>query len=238
MSKHATQIKGNDYRIDSNASPGYILTLATARGGMKLRGTIAFPGRDSKPFIASGVTIKERSKIHFGSGVSIGPKCYIDALSTNGVKLGSNSSVGRNTRIECTGTIQNIGKGMTVGENVGLGTDCLYGAAGGIEIGDDSIIGNFVSFHSENHQISDLEKPIRLQGVTRLGISVGRDCWIGAKATILDGAHIGDGCVIAAGSVVIAGEYRSMTIYGGVPAKEIGSRIRPKDRNEGPPQSH
>jgi len=31
--------------------------------------------------------------------------------------------------------------------------------------------------------IDDITKPIRVQGVTRKGIEVGDDCWVGAKAT-------------------------------------------------------
>src|SRR3546814_6864095 len=44
-----------------------------------------------------------------------------------------------------------------------------------------------------------IEKSIKSQGVTRKGIFVDDDCWVGAKATFLDGANVGKGCVIAAG---------------------------------------
>jgi len=107
---------------------------------------------------------------------------------------------------------------------VGLGSDNFFGAAGGIEIGDDCILGNFISFHSENHNYNDPSVPIRLQGVTRIGIRAGKNCWIGSKATILDGVVIGDGCIIAAGSVVKAGVYEADGIYGGVPAVFIKKR--------------
>ncbi|MGN6399951.1 MAG: DapH/DapD/GlmU-related protein, partial [Flavisolibacter sp.] len=81
-----------------------------------------------------------------------------------------------------------------------------------------------VSFHSENHVYVNLQKPIRLQGVSHQGIKIGRNCWIGAKATILDGVTIEDGCIIAAGSLVKSGLYRENGIYGGVPAKLIKYR--------------
>jgi acetyltransferase-like isoleucine patch superfamily enzyme len=134
-------------------------------------------------------------------------------------------SVGRNTRIECTGNLQTLGVGIRVGNNVGLGTDSFYGCAGGISIGDDTIIGNYVTFHSENHEASRADVPIRLQGVTHAGITVGKNCWLGAKTTVLDGAVIEDGCVFAAGSVVTAGHYPANTIYGGVPARSIRGRV-------------
>lgn len=224
ISKYVSQIKGSGYEIDDRIDLGYLSQVVGVRGIMKIRGYIRFFRRGTYPFIGSNSCIRSSRNLTFGSGVTFAARSYVDALSTDGVVLGDNCSVGRNTRIECTGNLQTLGKGMTVGDNVGLGTDCLYGAAGGIVIGDDTIVGNFVTFHSENHKVSDLSIPIRLQGVSHQGISVGRDCWIGAKSTILDGVHIGDGCVIAAGSVVVAGHYLDHKIYGGVPAKWISSR--------------
>ena len=60
-------------------------------------------------------------------------------------------------------------------------------------------------------------------GVLWKGIHVERDCWIGAKATILDGVTIGRGSVVAAGAVVTK-DVCPFTIVGGVPAREIGKR--------------
>lgn len=113
---------------------------------------------------------------------------------------------------------------MKIGNNVGLGTHGFWGCAGGIEIGDNTIFGNFVSLHSENHNFTRRDIPIRLQGVNRKGIKIGKDCWIGAKATILDGTDLGDGCIVAAGAVV-RGTIPPYSIIGGVPAKIIKSRI-------------
>jgi acetyltransferase-like isoleucine patch superfamily enzyme len=59
--------------------------------------------------------------------------------------------------------------------------------------------------------------------VNRKGIVVGDDCWIGAKVTFLDGAHVGKGSVIAAGAVV-RGEIPPYSIAVGVPARVIKFR--------------
>jgi len=230
LSKYITKIKGSAFEIDRRVSGGYLLGVVMERCVMKVRGVLAFPTRGDKPFIGARSTVKSKRHLTFGPGVTFGVACYVDALSVNGVRLGANTSIGRNTRIECTGSLRHLGQGFTAGNNVGLGTDNLYGCAGGIAIGHDTIVGNFVTFHAENHRTSDLETPIRLQGVTHLGITVGTNCWIGAKATVLDGAHIGHGCIIAAGSVVLAGEYPANAIYGGVPARWLRSRCE-SDQN-------
>ncbi len=192
---------------------------------MKLRGFMRFPGRAHPPFVGRGAVILCKKNIAMGRGVTIDERTYIDAISTGGVKLGDNVSVGKNTRIECSGSLRHLGKGLVVGNNVGLGTDNFFGCAGGIEIGSDTIIGNFVSFHSENHNFSRLDVPIRLQGVNHRGIRIGSNCWIGAKCTILDGAVIEDGCIIAAGALIRENVYAKNGIYGGVPAKLIKYRV-------------
>lgn len=153
----------------------------------------------------------------------IGKHCILNALSIEGIEFGNGVSIGRGTSIECTGSIRQLGKGLKVGNNVGLGDMCHYGCAGGIEIGDDTIVGIYVTMHSENHVFTDRELPIRMQGVSHRGIKIGSGCWIGAKATILDGSVIGNDCVIAAGAVV-SGVFPNNCIIGGVPAKIIKYR--------------
>lgn len=157
------------------------------------------------------------------TNLSIDRGTYIDALSNKGISFGKNVSIGKYTTIECTGSLKNIGEGLIVGDNVGLGTHGFFGCAGGVTIGCDCIFGNYVSIHSENHNYEGKDCPIRLQGVNRKGIVIGENCWIGAKAIILDGTIIGNGCVIAAGAVV-RGHFPDDTIIGGVPAKVLKNR--------------
>ena len=54
-------------------------------------------------------------------------------------------------------------------------------------------------------------------------ITIGNNCWIGAKVTILDGTKIGNGCIVAAGAVV-KGIFPDNVIIGGVPAKILKYR--------------
>ena len=220
-----SRLKGRDYRLDERIPSSYLLRLALSRAMMRMRGMLSGIKNEGSLFIGKRVTLKARALMRVGKGVTVHDKSYIDALSTEGIVFGNNVSAGRNTKIECTGNLQQVGKGMKVGNDVGLGSDNFFGAAGGIEIGDDCILGNFISFHSENHRYRDPATPIRLQGVTRTGIRIGKNCWIGSKVTILDGVDIKDGCVIAAGSVLRAGVYEADGIYGGVPAVFIKKRI-------------
>ena len=168
-------------------------------------------------------SVKCHSKLRAGKGLVIYRNAYIDALSSEGVFFGDGCSIGMNTVIQCTSLLNQLGKGLIVGNNTGLGTHSFYGCAGGITLGDNVMVGNYVSFHSENHIFVDKNKTIREQGVSHEGIVIGNDCWIGAKATILDGTIIEDGCVVAAGAVC-RGYYPKNSIIAGVPAKVIKAR--------------
>ena len=80
-----------------------------------------------------------------------------------------------------------------------------------------------VSVSTKIH-IDDTPIPIRLQGVNRKGIKIGNDCWIGAKATILDSVMISDSCVVVVGALVTRGVYPPYSIIGGVLAGGIKKR--------------
>jgi acetyltransferase-like isoleucine patch superfamily enzyme len=226
VAKVVTRIKGDGYQVDPRISGAALLSVSWTRVLMKVRGAVRFPARSARPFVGSGVRIRHGSRISFGRGVTFGDGSRVDALSVDGVRLGDNVAIGRNTRIECTGSLRTLGVGIVVGNDVGLGTDSFYGCAGGITVGSDTIVGNYVSFHSENHNASRADLPIRLQGESHQGIVVGANCWFGARCTVLDGVTIEDGCVFAAGSVVTAGRYAADGIYGGVPARLLKSRLQ------------
>lgn len=215
-------MKGERFELDPQIPLGYLLSFFLNKGWMCICGMWKLRTM-KRVFVHYSSTIKCRSRIYSMQNLSIDRGCYIDALSSEGISFGNNVSIGKYTTIECTGTLKSLGKGLKVGSRVGLGTHGFFGCAGGIEIGDDTIFGNYVSLHSENHNFQDRNIPIRLQGVKRKGIIIGKDCWIGAKVTILDGTVIGDGCIVAAGAVV-RGYIPPYSIIGGIPAKVIKSR--------------
>jgi acetyltransferase-like isoleucine patch superfamily enzyme len=222
-------IKGEDWKLSREIPSSYLVSLSVGKFLMLLRGYLCFFRFKKVILIGSNTIIKCKSKIYVYKNIQIGNGCYIDALSIAGIQFGNNVSIGKSTTIECTGSLKQLGVGLEVGNNVGLGSHGFFGCAGGVKIGDDCIFGNYVSFHSENHNYDEPVVPIRLQGVTRKGIVIGKNCWLGAKATILDGVVLGPGSIVAAGAVVRAGEYPANVILGGVPAKILKKRIPEKN---------
>lgn len=203
-------IKGRNFKFDEKVPNRVVLSIVFHRVIDLLRGLVFLR---KFVFVGAGSRITSNSMISFGKGVVIGRFAEIDGLSYDGLVFGNAVSIGAHSIIRVSGTLTDIGKGIKVGNNVGIGDFSHIGGAGGVNIGDDTIIGAYFSVHPENHNFSK-------QGVNRKGIHIGSNCWIGAKVTILDGSVIGDGCVVAAGSVV-SGNYPRNVIIGGVPSRVL-----------------
>lgn len=56
-------------------------------------------------------------------------------------------------------------------------------------------------------------------------VSVGEDCWIGCRSTILKGSNISKGSVVGAGSTVSGNFEKENSVYAGNPAKLIKGHI-------------
>ena len=213
-------LKNKDFQLDSNIKSSYLIHFSLSKLVELLRGIIKLR---RVSFLGSNVVVYSKGQLTLGKSVVIGAYSYINCTGKNGIIIGSSSSIGRFSTLSVSGSISDLGKGITIGNNVGIGEFAHIGGAGGVEIGNDTIIGSSFSVHPENHNISDVDTIIRLQGVNRKGIVVGENCWIGAKVTLLDGCRVGNGCVVAAGAVV-RGEFPDNVILGGVPAKVIKHR--------------
>lgn len=109
-----------------------------------------------------------------------------------------------------------FGLNIKLGKNVVINNACCFQDQGGITIGDGSLIGHQVVLATINHDLS----PSRRGDMTFAPIVIGKNVWVGAHATILQGVTIGDGAVIAAGAVVTK-DVPANTVVGGVPAKII-----------------
>lgn len=174
-------------------------------------------------YLGKGSTVLAPHLLAVDKGVEFGSGCLIDCLSVGGIKIGRSSKIGDYCIIRVSGSLKDLGDSIKIGKNVGIGDFAHIGGAGGVTIGDDSIFGSYISIHPENHVFEDTTINIREQKVTRKGVSIGRNCWVGAKATFLDGSAIGDGCVVAAGSVVTK-VFQDNLVIGGVPARILKVR--------------
>jgi acetyltransferase-like isoleucine patch superfamily enzyme len=213
------------YKLDSNYSIRQLLFIVWYRIGQIRRGFILKLKISSSGLVFCGrrVIIQHGYQFKSGKSLIIEDCVHINALSRDGIITGNNVTIARYAILTCTGVIANKGVGIRIGNNSAVGSQSYLGGQGGINIGNDVIIGPQVQIFSENHNYDHPLTVIRKQGESRKGVVIGDNCWIGAGSIILDGVRISDGCVIAAGSVVTK-SVAANSIVAGVPAKIIKPR--------------
>lgn len=214
-------LKHEKYEIDPHLGISVMLNEVWHRGICIIRGCIRL---HSAVFVGKKVRIRDKRKLKIEQGSTIDDFVVLDALSLNGLRIKKNVKIGQYTQIRCSGSLKELGQGFEIGNNSGVGEFSFFGAAGGIRIGDNVIMGQNVRMHAENHYYNDEGKLIRLQGVNHKGIIVGNNCWIGSGVVILDGVTIGEGCVVGANSLVTH-NLPNNSVAVGSPAKVIKSRL-------------
>jgi acetyltransferase-like isoleucine patch superfamily enzyme len=214
------------YKWESVYSSRDLFSVGMRRSFQIIRGLFLKPFLKSSHgllFIGRHVKVRHGYQLTAGKNLILEDNVSINALSANGINLGDQVSIARDSILFCTGVIAKKGTGITIGSRTGISARAYLAGQGGITIGEDVIMGPNVQIFSENHNFSDLSLTIKEQGVTTQAVVIGNNCWLGASAIILAGVTIGDGCVIAAGSVVNK-SVPANSIVAGVPAKVIKSR--------------
>jgi acetyltransferase-like isoleucine patch superfamily enzyme len=216
------------YALDEGISTRDILTEVGARGRALVRAQWKLAGVAGGRwrFVESGCAIRHRRHLTIGSGSVLEHGARLTCLSRQGIRIGKRVTVGKYSLIECTSVLWLLGDGLELGDDSSVGDYSFIGCAGGVTIGNRVLMGQRVSFHSQNHRFDDPARPIRDQGVTSKRIIVGDDCWLGAGSIILSGVEIGPGSVVAAGSVVNR-SFGPNSVLAGVPARLIRLRTDP-----------
>lgn len=118
-----------------------------------------------------------------------------------------------------------------------IGRNCCFGAYNHItaidriEIGDGCLTGKWITITDNSHCQSDFDSlydpPIKRKLYSKGAVIIGKNVWIGDKATILPGVTIGDGAVIAANAVVTQNA-PAYSVVAGVHAQIIKQQLLSK----------
>src|SRR5262245_52972459 len=115
---------------------------------------------------------------------------------------------------------------LRIGDKAVLGARVTVNSYLHVEIGATSLIGDDAYICDFDHRYGQLDQPIKDQGIVKAPVRIGRDVWLGTKATVLRGVDIGEGCVVGAGSVVTR-DLPPHSVAAGTPARVLKSRLPP-----------
>ncbi|HEY3260086.1 MAG TPA: acyltransferase [Pseudonocardiaceae bacterium] len=113
---------------------------------------------------------------------------------------------------------------LRIGDKAVFGRENTVNCYLDIEIGDATLVADWVYICDFDHVISDIHRPIKDQGIVKTPVRIGPDCWLGVKVSVLRGTTIGRGCVLGSHAVV-RGDIPDYAVAVGTPARVVRSRL-------------
>ena len=166
------------------------------------------------------ITLRHPHKIHIGDNVVIDDYAVLDAKgdSNQGIQIGNDVMIGRNTVISCKNG------DIAIGDSTNIAMNCFIQSAKVVKIGKNNLIAPYCYvIGGGNHEIARTDIPIIAQGQIVKGITIEDNCWIGADVKILDGVEVQHDTIVGAGAVVTK-SIAAFSIAQGVPAKVTKTR--------------
>lgn len=157
-------------------------------------------------------------------GVVIHPFRIMHYYGYSHVKERRKLSLGRDVRIAPNVSFAH-GERIALGDQVQVGARCSLWAGkttGRIRVGARTTFGPECFATAADYGLAAGQR-ITDQAMVERDITIGEDCWIGARAILTAGVTIGDGAVIGAGAVVTR-DIPAGAVAVGVPARVVRLR--------------
>src|SRR3954452_3964243 len=128
--------------------------------------------------------------VFFGRGLEL------EVARRGEIRFGRFVWIGDGTKIRChEGEVE-------IGAKTVMGQECTISAYQHVSIGEQCIVADRVMLIDFDHNVAEVERPIRVQGIYKRDVRVGSNVWIGYGAQILRGVSVGDNAIIGASSIV------------------------------------
>ena len=116
---------------------------------------------------------------------------------------------------------------VEIGAKTVMGQECTISSYRRVRIGEQCVIADRAMFIDFDHGVTEVERPIRQQGIYSRELVIGSNVWIGYNACFLRGVRVGDNAIVGTNAVVTR-DVPANAVVGGVPARVIRMREAPK----------
>lgn len=163
-------------------------------------------------------SVGNNSRIHY--------PCKLWGGGQKSISIGNNTTIQGNCILGCWVKYynQSFTPSIIIGDDCNIGEHTHISAINRVSIGNGLLTGRYVYIGDNSHGGLSLEEasvpPIKRQLKSKGEVVIGNNVWIGDKATVLAGVHIGDNVIVAANAVVLS-DVPSNSIVAGVPAKVV-----------------
>ena len=140
------------------------------------------PGRS---IISLRAHIERGMRFTIGKNSSIGDYSRLTGRGSGTIAIGDNTDIGHFVLLEAR-----RGGFIKIGNGSGINAFSVVYGHGGVTIGDHTRIACNAIIMAGNHNFDDPTKNIYEQGVSKKGIVIGNDVWVGGGVHILDGVTI------------------------------------------------
>jgi acetyltransferase-like isoleucine patch superfamily enzyme len=155
-------------------------------------------------------------RLAFAGRPRLGRQVRFDVAPGALVRLGDGCRIGDGCRFH-------VGEGATVAIGAGatLGERCVLAAHERIEVGARARLGDEVVIVDFDHDLADVERPVRRQGLLTAPVVIGEGAVVGTAAGVLRGVTVGDGARVAVRAVV------THDVPAGARAEGVPARVHP-----------
>jgi acetyltransferase-like isoleucine patch superfamily enzyme len=116
---------------------------------------------------------------------------------------------------------------LSIGAKTVIGQECTFSVFQRVAIGRECIIADRVMMIDFDHGVTEVERPIRQQGIYKRDVAVGHNVWIGYGACLLRGVRVGNNSIVGTSSVVTK-SFTANAVLAGSPARVIRMRQAPR----------